>query len=403
MKTRQKQRIVILTLGAVILGLVLGYAALSQVLNINGTSSISGDFNIQIVALDENTMNHAQTVSKTGLGTTTVSFTVDLESPGASAIYDVTVENKGSIDAVLKSIEGIDEANLSAPLDVKFSTTGIEEGDPLLKGQRKTFQVQVRWDSSATEIPTSNKTLVLKLNYEQQIVELPTISQITYDKIEEYTMPEPYPTTYVEGTTTTLPTPTKSGYTFGGWFLQSDFSGLALTEIGTDMVGDVTLYPKWEANEPQVPQVTTYNYSVEQETNGSQMWATATSPMGVTATVTDGGTLSYSWDLYKFTLINQDGLSVPGARRVFSTFTGSEITAEMINEVMYAPWNVSDWQQGSSVDPFMYGSPASSGIAGYVTVTNTLNGKTKSVTVWVGTEGSYKRMYEEAPKGTPIS
>ena len=68
MKTRQKQRIVILTLGAVILGLVLGYAALSQVLNINGTSSISGDFNIQIVALDENTMNHAQTVSKTGLG-----------------------------------------------------------------------------------------------------------------------------------------------------------------------------------------------------------------------------------------------------------------------------------------------------------------------------------------------
>ena len=398
MKTRQKQRIVILTLGAVILGLVLGYAALSQVLNINGTSSISGDFNIQIIALDENTMNHAQTVSKSGLGTTTVSFTVDLESPGASAIYDVTVENKGSIDAVLKSIEGIDEANLSAPLDVKFSTTGIEEGDPLLKGQRKTFQVQVRWDSSATEIPTSNKTLVLKLNYEQQTVELPTISQITYDKIEEYTMPEPYPTTYVEGTTTTLPTPTKSGYTFGGWFLQSDFSGLALTEIGTDMVGDVTLYPKWEANEPQTPQVTTYNYNIDGEE-----WTSAISPMGVTATVTDGGTLSYSWDLYKFTLINQDGLSVPGARRVFSTFTGSEITAEMINEVMYAPWNVSDWQQGSSVDPFMYGSPASSGIAGYVTVTNTLNGKTKSVTVWVGTEGSYKRMYEEAPKGTPIS
>ncbi len=398
MKTRQKQRIVILTLGAVILGLVLGYAALSQVLNINGTSSISGDFNIQIIALDENTMNHAQTVSKSGLGTTTVSFSVDLESPGASAIYDVTVENKGSIDAVLKSIEGIDEANLSAPLDVKFSTTGIEEGDPLLKGQRKTFQVQVRWDNSATEIPTSNKTLVLKLNYEQQIVELPTISQITYDKIEEYTMPEPYPTTYVEGTTTTLPTPTKSGYTFGGWFLQPDFSGLALTEIGTDMVGDVTLYPKWEANEPQTPQVTTYNYNIDGEE-----WTSAISPMGVTATVTDGGTLSYSWDLYKFALIDQGGKSVPGARKVFSTFTGSEITADMINEVMYAPWSRSSWMQSSSVNPGMYGSPTESGIAGYVTVTNTLNGKTKSVTVWVGTEGSYKRMYEEAPKGTPIS
>lgn len=102
MKTRKKQRIVILTLGAVILGLVLGYAALSQVLNINGTSSISGDFNIQIIALDENTMNHAQTVSKSGLGTTTVSFTVDLESPGASAIYDITVENKGSYRILIR-------------------------------------------------------------------------------------------------------------------------------------------------------------------------------------------------------------------------------------------------------------------------------------------------------------
>ena len=102
-------------------------------------------------------------------------------------------------------------------------------------------------------------------------------------------------------------------------------------------------------------------------------------------------------------MIDQGGKSVPGARKVFSTFTGSEITAEMINEVMYAPWSRSSWMQSSSVNPGMYGSPTESGIAGYVTVTNTLNGKTKSVTVWVGTEGSYKRMYEEAPKGTPIS
>jgi uncharacterized repeat protein (TIGR02543 family) len=40
-----------------------------------------------------------------------------------------------------------------------------------------------------------------------------------------------------------LPTPTKSGYTFSGWFYDSDFTNEALA--GDPLTSDVTLYAKW--------------------------------------------------------------------------------------------------------------------------------------------------------------
>ena len=53
MRTRQKQRIIIGTLCAVIIGLAVGYAVLSQQLNIQGTSGITSDFNIVFTDIQE--------------------------------------------------------------------------------------------------------------------------------------------------------------------------------------------------------------------------------------------------------------------------------------------------------------------------------------------------------------
>jgi uncharacterized repeat protein (TIGR02543 family) len=43
-----------------------------------------------------------------------------------------------------------------------------------------------------------------------------------------------------------LPIPTKSGYTFRGWYYDSDFTNEALA--GDPLTGDVTLYAKWQKN-----------------------------------------------------------------------------------------------------------------------------------------------------------
>lgn len=46
----------------------------------------------------------------------------------------------------------------------------------------------------------------------------------------------------------TLPTPTRTGYTFGGWHTSSDFSGTAVTQIAQGSTGNKTFYAKWVAN-----------------------------------------------------------------------------------------------------------------------------------------------------------
>ena len=92
MRTRQKQRIIIGTLCAVIVGLAVGYAVLSQTLTINGTGGIASDFNILFTNIDEGTMNGATTINKQITDSTTATFTIDLKSPGSNGDYVITVE-----------------------------------------------------------------------------------------------------------------------------------------------------------------------------------------------------------------------------------------------------------------------------------------------------------------------
>jgi len=49
-----------------------------------------------------------------------------------------------------------------------------------------------------------------------------------------------------------LPTPTRTGYTFGGWYTTSNFSGTAVTQIAKGSTGNKTFYAKWTANTYEV-------------------------------------------------------------------------------------------------------------------------------------------------------
>ena len=48
--------------------------------------------------------------------------------------------------------------------------------------------------------------------------------------------------------TFSLPTPSKTGYTFAGWYEKSDFSGSAVTQIAKGSTGNKAFYAKWTAN-----------------------------------------------------------------------------------------------------------------------------------------------------------
>ena len=67
------------------------------------------------------------------------------------------------------------------------------------------------------------------------------------------------PSTYIKGTgVASLAAPTRTGYTFGGWYDNAGFQGDAVTSIPTTATGDVTLYAKWTAN----------TYTVAYDANG---------------------------------------------------------------------------------------------------------------------------------------
>ena len=49
----------------------------------------------------------------------------------------------------------------------------------------------------------------------------------------------------IESAISSLPTPSKTGYTFVGWYQNSDFSGKAITAIEVGTHGNIQLYAKW--------------------------------------------------------------------------------------------------------------------------------------------------------------
>jgi len=76
----------------------------------------------------------------------------------------------------------------------------------------------------------------------------PTEYTITFNA-NNGTMPSDAPTHFVYGTgLATLPTPTRTGYTFGGWFNNAALTGEAVTSISATHSGNVTLWARWTAD-----------------------------------------------------------------------------------------------------------------------------------------------------------
>ena len=161
---------------SVFLMLGIGYALLSQTLQINGTANITSKWKILFTSAEEKEMNNATTQLKEITDDTTLTLNVELTQPGAKATYDVVVANQGDLDAVLSKIEGVEETNNSDPLPIKVHLENIAEGDPLLKSEEKTFQVIVEWDASQDFNETNmKKEISITLTYEQSDGGVPVI------------------------------------------------------------------------------------------------------------------------------------------------------------------------------------------------------------------------------------
>lgn len=166
------KNIIIAALIIAICAMSVSYAILAQALTINGTANIDANWDVKFTRIVTGDLDNATVVGTPTASGTSATFEVDLEEPGASAEFDITVENKGTIDAVLASITGVDTANAAEPVQIQYTVSGVDVGDSLLVNGSDVFHVTVTWVASETEIDEipdeKTKTATITLNYKQK-------------------------------------------------------------------------------------------------------------------------------------------------------------------------------------------------------------------------------------------
>ena len=169
---KNRKRLVILSVALfMICGVALGYAALSSSIKINGTGTISTNWDILFTNIEEKSSKGAVNNDSRIMGKLTATFDVNLESPGSYIEYNVTIKNNGNTDAVIAKVTGIVEANNEAPRGIQFGIRGLRIGDDLLASSEKTFVVRAEIPTGETTLPTTSKTLELTVEVRQKEVD----------------------------------------------------------------------------------------------------------------------------------------------------------------------------------------------------------------------------------------
>jgi len=165
MRARRKRNIVIGALCGVLLLMSVGYAAFNSTLNIKGTSSISSNWDISITnVVSKNIVGEASNAKDPEWDNLTASVEANLTNPGDSIEYDVTIENRGTINAKLEKVTLSDTKNSA----IKFTSSGIKEGEVLNAGSSAVLTIKIEYDKNVTGQPgETTSELKVTLDYVQ--------------------------------------------------------------------------------------------------------------------------------------------------------------------------------------------------------------------------------------------
>ena len=161
----KKNHIIIMILVGIVFIMSIAFAAFSSLLTINGMASIDNSWNVEITDIvSKDKVGSASNNGEPVHTKTSATFKTSLTSPGDSMTYDVTIKNKGTVDAKLSKITLTDSNNPA----IIFETSGIEKDDVLKAGEEQIFTVIVKYNSNTTSQPdVLNASLTVKLDYVQ--------------------------------------------------------------------------------------------------------------------------------------------------------------------------------------------------------------------------------------------
>ena len=260
---------------------VTGDLTLTAKWNANTDTAYTVEHYQQNIADNEYTLAEDDTENKTGTtDTDTVATAKDYAGFTAKTIEQMKIAADGS--TVVKIYYDRKEITLTLNLDGgnesitgKYGAAVTTSANPT-----KTGYTFADWNPSLpATFPAENATYTAKWTADTY-----TIAYNLNDGENNTANPTSY---NVETETITLADPTRTGYTFGGWYTDEAFTNVK-TQIAKGSTGDITLYAKWTANKSGItitlPESNDPEINLRQVTNGDKVTFTA-----------NGGFESYAW------------------------------------------------------------------------------------------------------------
>lgn len=162
---RNTKNLIIIALLIIIFAMAVGYSAFATQLNLNGTAEVVGEWDVRIINIEAQDISEGCDAGEPQYTNTSATFNSKLLKPGDSITYVITIENAGTIDAILDSVVFKEQEDGSEAIN--YETTELEK--TLDAGQQTTFNVKVTYDPETEEIPSiKTKTITGIIEYVQE-------------------------------------------------------------------------------------------------------------------------------------------------------------------------------------------------------------------------------------------
>ncbi len=162
---KNKILIIILFFLATIILMSVGYSSFATDFTINGVAEITGEWDVRITNITASYVPDGCDAGTPTFTNDSINFSAKLNKPGDEIIYEVTIENLGTIDAELQTIifteeiDGIEEIN--------YTTSELKKD--LNVGDSTTFNIIVTYVKNTNKIPdVKTKTLMGIIQYVQK-------------------------------------------------------------------------------------------------------------------------------------------------------------------------------------------------------------------------------------------
>ena len=259
-RNKRKREIVIISLIITLICMTVGYATYSSNVVLEGTSTITSSWDIRITDVKEgNKIGTAESAKAPEFNELSASLEANLYKQGDAMEYDITIENKGTLDAKLNDVLTNIENQNSEAVNITFK--GYTKGEILKAGNIKTVNVKIEYNPNYEGEETSSETEItfdyIQNNNETSPEE--NTHLVKYDCIENGGKDCSNNNEYLlKGEDVDLTkTGEKDGYDFIGWNTNKDAKE-ALTSLKVED-NDITLYAIFKSKDTTPPIIDSIN------------------------------------------------------------------------------------------------------------------------------------------------